>query len=376
MESVLVIGAGPAGLAVGAALKDLGVSSLLVDRNRAVGDSWRAHYDRLHLHTTRAFSALPGMAIPREYGQWVSRDDVVRYLEAYARHHALPVRLGVGVEGIAREGNAWRVSTSDGALKAERVVVATGYNHTPFLPEWPGRAQFSGELIHASKYKNAGPFRGRDVLVVGAGNTGAEIAVDLVEGGARRVRLSIRTPPNIILRSVGGVPSQAIAIVLRNLPTGVVDPFVSVIQRLTIGDLSKYGLPPAPRGVYSQVVNDAQIPILDVGLIEMVKSGKVEVVKAVERFEGGEVVLADGARVAAEVVIAATGYQRGLEKLVGHLGVLDARGLPIVHGEVTHAKAPGLHFIGYTNPVSGNLRELAIDARRIARACKRAQAAA
>jgi putative flavoprotein involved in K+ transport len=368
IEPAVVIGAGPAGLAMGGALKEVGVEALLLDRAERVGSSWRGHYERLHLHTMRRFSGLPGLPIPRAYGQWVGRDDVARYLEDYAAHHRLRIQLGTAVESLRRTDGKWRIGTANGSVETRRVVVATGYNHTPLLPDWPGRDSFVGELIHASRYRNAAPYRGRDVLVVGAGNTGAEIAVDLVEGGAARVRLAIRTPPNIVLRQLGGVPTQVMSILMRSLPTAAVDRFVALLQRLTIGDLSRFGLPPAPRGVFTSVIRDGQIPIIDVGLIELVKKGRVEIVKAVKRLDGGEVVLVDGARISPTLVIAATGYRRGLERLVGHLQLLDERGLPIVHGPVTHSSAPGLYFIGYTNPVSGNLRELGIDARRIARA--------
>jgi len=371
MEAVVVIGAGPAGLATAAALREVGIDALVVDRAAAVGSSWRGHYDRLHLHTARQLSALPGMAIPRAYGRWVSRDNVVRYLEDYARHHRLRVRLGVAVEGLARAAGPWRLATPTGSIDAARVVIATGYNHTPLLPDWPGREGFQGELLHASRYKNPRPYRGRDVLVVGAGNTGAELAIDLVEGGAARVRLSIRTPPNILQREIAGIPGQVLAIGLRRLPTRWVDAALATAQRVVMGDLSKYGLPPAPRGAFAQIARDGQIPILDIGLVDLVKRGKVEVVKAVDRFDGAHVVLADGARITPSAVIAATGYKRGLEALVGHLGLLDQRGLPMVHGPVTHPSAPDLYFLGYTNPVSGNLRELAIDARKIARAIRR-----
>jgi putative flavoprotein involved in K+ transport len=370
MEAVIVIGGGPAGLAAAAALKQVGVDALVLDRGAHVGDSWRAHYDRLHLHTARRLSALPGMAIPSAYGQWVARDDVVRYLEAYAAHHALRVELGIAVEQVERAGDGWRLATSRGERSAERVVVATGYNHTPLLPEWPGLKTFSGEILHASRYKNAAPYRGRDVLVVGPGNSGAEIAVDLVERNAARVRLAVRTPPNILRRSLGGLPSQAVGIALRPLPPRVVDPLIRGVQRLTVGDLSRFGLGRSPRGTYARILDEGQFPVLDVGLIDAVKSGRVEVVGAVERLEGGEVVLAGGARISPAVVIAATGFLRGLEPLVGHLGLLSDRGFPRVHGAVTDPGAPGLHFIGYTNPVSGNLREIAIDARRIARAVR------
>ena len=222
MHDAVVIGAGPGGLAAAAMLKSkAGLKDVVVlERAGSVGASWRAHYDRLHLHTVRWLSHLPGYRIPRRCGRWVARDDVVRYLEAYAVHHRLDIRFGVEALRIDRTArakaaagtqagaaavreppaDAWCIATSAGEMEARCVIVATGHNHTPHIPEWPGRAEFPGELLHASKYRNAAPYEGKKVLVVGAGNTGAEIAVDLVEGGACSVWVAVRTPPHVIRR--------------------------------------------------------------------------------------------------------------------------------------------------------------------------------
>ncbi|MFL5902231.1 MAG: flavin-containing monooxygenase [Solirubrobacteraceae bacterium] len=395
MADAIVIGAGPAGLAAAAMLKQAGAEVVVLDKAGAIGASWRGHYDRLHLHTVRWLSHLPGYRLSRRHGRWVHRDGVVRYLERYARHHALDVRLGVEVRRIDRaDGPGWRLDTSDGPLEAERVVVATGYNHTPSLQEWPGRDGFTGDLVHASRYRNAEPYRGRDVLVVGSGNTGAEIAVDLVEGGAARVRLAVRTPPNIVLREVKlvrapasrqqaggagvrnwGLPNQVAGVTLRRLPPRLVDRIVRVTQRLSVPDLAGHGLPLPERGVYTRIVEDDVIPIIDVGLIESVRAGTVEVVAALEGFYGSEVLLADGTRLSPDAVVVATGYRRGLEPLIGHLGVLGPNGRPCVHGAETDPGAPGLHFIGYSNPISGMFREINIDARRIGYSFARDRAA-
>lgn len=369
-----VIGAGPAGLGTAAMLRKRGVDVVTIDRADAVGASWRGHYDRLHLHTVRWLSNLPGMRIPRENGRWVHRDGVIDYLERYASHHELDLMLGTEVTGLSRSDGIWNVETSNGSVEAGAVVVATGYNHTPFMPDYPGRDGFEGELLHASQYRNAEPYRGRDVLVVGSGNTGAEIAVDLVEGGARRVRLAVRTPPNIVRRQVGGTPNQVLAVALRRMPPRFVDGLVRLVQRVVVGDLSAYGLARPERGVYTRVIEDDVIPIIDVGLIDRVKKRQVEIVGALLGFEGPDVVLAGRERIQPEAVIVATGYRRGLEPLVGDLGVLDERGKPVVNGARTPPGAPGLYFTGYTNPISGMFRELAIDARRIARAIARARA--
>lgn len=369
----IVIGAGPGGLAAAAALRQRGLRPLVVERAEHLGASWRGQYDRLHLHTTRRLSALPGLPIPRAYGRWVGRDDVVRYLEQYAEHHDLDIATGIEVDRLERANTGWELPATGGrVLTSPVVVVATGHNHTPYIPDWPGRNTFAGDLLHASAYRNPKPYAGRDVLVVGVGNTGAEIAVDLADGGAGRVRLAVRTPPHILRRSTAGWPAQASGIVVRRLPPRLVDRLAPYVERVGVPDLSEFGLPRPTAGLYSRVL-DGAIPVQDVGLIDAVRARRVEPVAAVEEFDGDKVRLTDGSDVGPEVVIAATGYRRGLESLVGHLGVLDARGRPLVRGARTPPGAPGLYFTGFTNPISGMFREMAIDARRIARAASRSR---
>ncbi|WP_432147296.1 flavin-containing monooxygenase [Streptomyces sp. bgisy029] len=372
---VYVIGGGPGGLATAAALRDRGVRAVVLEKADRVGASWRGHYDRLHLHTTRRWSALPGLKMPRKFGRWVGRDDVVRYLEKYTEHHELEVVTGVEVTRIdpAPDGSGdWQLTATGGrVLRARAVVVATGFNHTPRIPEWPGRDTFTGELLHAAEYRNPAPYADQDVLVVGIGNTGAEIAADLAAGGASRVRIAVRTAPHIVRRSTAGWPAQATGILVRRLPVWLVDRAGSVMARIAVPDLSAKGLPRPDSGLYSRV-REGAIPVQDVGLIDAVKSGTVVPVATVASFEKDAVVLADGTRLTPDTVIAATGYTRALEPLLGHLDVLDARGRPLVHGARTPKQAPGLYFTGFTNPISGMLREMALDARKIAKRVARA----
>ncbi|MFF4352087.1 flavin-containing monooxygenase [Streptomyces sp. NPDC001530] len=371
---VYVIGGGPGGLAAAYALRAQGVRAVVLEKSDNVGASWRRHYDRLHLHTTRRLSALPGLAMPRSFGRWVSRDNVVRYLEKYAEYHELEIVTGVEVSRIepAPGGDGWLLHATGGReLTGSAVVVATGYNHTPHVPDWPGRDTYTGELLHAGEYRNPAPYTGRDVLVVGVGNTGAEIAVDLIEGGAQRVRLSVRTTPHIVRRSTAGWAAQFNGILVRRLPVRLVDRLAGPMAKLSVPDLSAQGLPRPDTGLYSRV-NEGAVPVQDVGLIDAVRKGRVEIVAAVDGFEDGKVALADGKRIDPDVVIAATGYERALEGIVGHLGVLDTRGRPVVHGGHTPKNAPGLYFTGFTNPISGMFRELALDAQKIAKAVARA----
>jgi putative flavoprotein involved in K+ transport len=365
---VYIVGGGPGGLAAAAELRRAGVRAVVLEKSDAVGASWRGHYDRLRLHTTRRLSGLPGLRMPRSFGRWVARDDVVRYLEKYAEFHELEIVTGVEVTRIEAAGTDWLLHATGGRrLTGRAVVVATGYNHTPHLPEWPGSGEFPGELVHASAYRNPEPYRDKDVLVVGTGNTGAEIATDLAAGGAARVRLAVRTPPHIVRRTTAGWPSQRSAILARRLPVRLVDACAGALLRLSVPDLAPYGLPRPSAGLYTRV-RQGSLPVQDSGLVAAVRAGAVEPVATLTGFEAEEAVLADGSRITPDVVIAATGYRRGLEGLIGHLDILDGHGNPVVRGRRTPRNTPGLYFTGFTNPISGMLRELSLDAHRIARA--------
>jgi putative flavoprotein involved in K+ transport len=365
-SEIVVVGGGSAGLATAALLRRRGLDPLVLEAGPEPGAAWRDRYDRLRLHTPRLLSGLPGRRIPRRYGRWVRRDDLIAYFHEYAEAERIDLRTGVRVERIEADGGAWRLETADDAVRADEVVVATGYNGAPWIPGWPGRHGFPGELLHSSAYRNPEPFRGRDVLVVGAGNSGAEIAHDVADGGAARARLSVRTPPQIVRRATAGIPAQLIGMAIRRLPPDWIDPVSKALRRAAIPDLAAQGLPRPELGLRSAFLATGTTPILDVGIVDAVRSGRVEVVAAVEGFEGADVLLADGSRVAPDAVIAATGFRAGLDRLVGHLGVLDRRGLPTTtDGEPA---LPGLWFVGFVPTLGGQLREGSIAAGKVAAA--------
>jgi cation diffusion facilitator CzcD-associated flavoprotein CzcO len=368
-HTVIVVGAGPAGLATAARLHRAGVRPVVLERADAVGASWRSRYDRLRLNSPRWYSSLPG-------GRWrpgtpvfPSRDDVVDHLETYAADEGVDVRLGVGVTAIDRDGDAWIVATSAGDLRATDVVVATGRSNLPDVPPWPGRDRFAGLLLHAADYRSPGAYRGRDVLVVGSGSTGAEIAHDLVEGGAGRVRLAVRTPPNIMLRAPIGAP---LAAALSRLPTRISDAVARFVRRRTVGDLTAYGLPSPREGVFSRLRRLHVAPmIVDAEVLDAIRAERIEIVAGVQALDDTGVLLADGERITPDTVIAATGYRTGLEPLVGHLGVLDDHGSPRVTGGEA---VPGLRFVGFV-PRPALLHALGREAQRAARAIARTRPA-
>ena len=367
MDDVTVLGAGAAGLAVAAQLKARGVGCVVVERGPGVATSWRGRYDRLRLHTIRSLSGLPGFPIPREYGRWLRRDDLVRYLQAYAERFNLDVRTGTTVASVKPGTDGWSLRLADGSEQSARtLIVATGYLHTPVVPRWPGLPTWTGTLIHSAEYRNAQPFRGRNVLVVGPGNSGAEIATDLAEGGAASVSLAIRTPPHIVRRETAGWPAQMNGLLLGRLPERAFNAMAAAMARVEIPDLRPYGVQRPAQGLKTRLRTGRYVPLQDVGIVRDVRSGRVRPVAAVQGFTTTSVRLADGTSVEPEVVIAATGYATGLPELFEDPSLFDETGVPHVHGGAP--ARPGLFFMGYDVTLGGMLRQLAIESRRVARA--------
>ncbi|MAU81431.1 NAD(P)/FAD-dependent oxidoreductase [Gordonia sp. Z-3] len=346
MTDALVIGSGPSGLATGAELVKRGIDVTVLERGERTASAWAGRYDGLRFNTSRWWSALPGAPFPRAYGWFPTRDQYVRYLDDYAAARHVPVRHSVAVERIdsAPEGG-WKVTATGKTFHTRHVVVATGVFNVPWLPDWARGDRTPPKVLHASDYHNAAPYRGLRVLVVGAGSTGMEIARELADVAAQ-VSLSVRTAPNILLRSSGGLPGDlAVPLILR-LPTDLADSFLATVQHATIGDLSPYGLSSPPAGVIAQLrERGAGTAVVDKEVIDAIRDGGIRIVAAVDGLDEQGAQLVDGSHVGADVVIAATGYTTGLREMAGHLDVLDARGLPRVvdGGEVM----TGLRFVGY-----------------------------
>jgi cation diffusion facilitator CzcD-associated flavoprotein CzcO len=347
-DRVVVIGGGPGGIAAALALKDLGLRPFVIERAASVASSWRGRYDRLRLNTCRWLSHLPDRRFARGTPLFPTRDDLIAHIDENARTAGIEIRLETRVNRVDARDSGWRAETDGDAVESTQMVIATGYEGEPVIPNWEGRNEFGGRLLHSADYRNPGPFTGECVLVVGSGCSGMEIAYDLAAGGAK-VWLSARTPPNILLREgPGGFPGDVIAAALLHTPVRLADAFARFARRMDLGDLSEYGLPVPEEGVFSRFQRLGVVPsIVDREVIEAIEAGQIEVVPGVESLDEGGVRLADGTRIEPETVIAATGYRRGLESLVGHLGVLDERGIPRAQG--ARAAAPGLRFIGYTS---------------------------
>lgn len=365
-EDILVIGAGPAGLAVSACLRQEGLPHVVVERETEVAPTWRRHYERLHLHTSKRYSGLPFSPWPSQIPTYPSREQVVDYLQGYASQHQIWPRFGVEVQRVRLEGERFAVQTSAGLMKPRLVVVATGYNGFANRPAFPGLETFQGSLIQAGLYKNAQPYAGKRTLVVGCGNSGAEIALDLAEHGVE-VAMVVRGPVHVIPRDLFGRPTQETGVLLSVLPIGVRDAIVTSLMRLVVGDLSRWGIVRPKIGPNRMIVNSGRIPMLDIGTIAKVKEGKIRVLPGVEEVLSDRVRFADGSTHPFEAIILATGYTPGLGRIIeGFQTIADSRGRPHRFGEETDIA--GLFLVGFKNPPTGALREIALEAPRVAAA--------
>ncbi len=367
-DEVIVVGAGFAGLAAAQALKQRGIAVRVIEASARVAEAWHHRHPHLRLNTHRSLSSLPGMKLPRSAGAFPDRDSLIRYLEAYAVRFDLPIDFGVRVENIQRDGDRWVLQTNRGVEAARQIVVATGHNRVPRLPDWPGAPDFRGEILHSADFGPRERYCGKRVLVVGAGNSGTDVLNHLscVETG--QLWVSVRHGPVIFPTRLLGFPIQLTGPLMERLPLATVDRLLVLTERLAFGRLSRWGLCRHPTGAATRMATTGTAPAIDNGFVAALKAGKVEVVPEIEAFEQDSVRLTDGRRLNPDTVISATGYDTGLEKMLGHLGVLDERGVPVVNGPATAPGCPGLRFTGMRPYLGGYLRDAGRAGKAIAAA--------
>jgi putative flavoprotein involved in K+ transport len=362
---VIIVGGGPAGLSTAGALKHAGLESTILDRGERIGQSWEQRYERLHLHTVRAYSGLAHFPIPDTFPKYLAKNQYAGYLRDYAAHFELNFVPNTRVTRIRQDktdGQAgWAVDSRSKTWLARVVVVATGQFGQPVTPDWPGLAQFGGECLHSSKYTSGRAFAQRRVLVIGNGNSGMEIAVDLVEQGAAQVAIAMRSGSPVVPRDFLGAPAQVFGIWMNGLPPAFSDRVGQVLSRLALGDLRRYGLPAASWMPFSS----HRTPVIDVGFAPALKAGKVSIRPAVAGFSQGGVIFADGHEEPFDGVICATGFRSGLEELLEPQGLLDEYGNPRFPSGAPTACA-GLYFMGYFDSLRGFLYESNQASQRLA----------
>jgi len=363
---VLVLGAGPAGLAVSGCLAQRGLRAQVIEKADSVGSSWQAHYRRLHLHTVKEHSALPHLPYPGAYPRYVSRQQMVDYLHDYARHFGIEPGFGEEAEAITRHGPTWHTLCRSGRrFESLAVVVATGANRVANEAEVHGQALYPGSISHSRGYRDAAPYAGKRVLVVGLGNTGAEIALDLAEHGVYTT-VSIRSPVNLVRRDVFGRPTQLTAIMISRLPQRVGDALARLFRDLTVGDLRRWGIETPATSPMRQLREEGRTPTIDIGTLDWIKAGKIAVRPRIDAFTGDSVRFADGRCEVFDAVIMATGYRPAVDALFPGIPVLlGVKDMPsALHGEGLLA---GVHFVGFDiRQPGGVLRTIALQAQQVA----------
>ncbi|GAA3903076.1 ArsO family NAD(P)H-dependent flavin-containing monooxygenase [Streptomyces lacrimifluminis] len=338
---VVVIGGGQAGLAAGYHLRRLGLEFVVLDAQAAPGGAWQHAWDSLHLFSPAAYSSLPGRPMPVQAGQtYPDADHVVGYLTDYERRYGLPVHRPVRVAGVHRDGEFLRVETDAGLWRARAVISATGTWWRPFLPAVPGRADFSGRQLHTVEYRSPRDFAGQRVVVVGGGNSGAQIAADLAHD--TELTWATQRPPRFLADDIDGRALFDVATARRRaLEEGRTDTGGVV----SLGDI--VAVPP---------VREAR------------DAGRLKAAPMFVRLDRDGVVWADGTRAPADAVVWCTGFRPALSHLAP-LGLRGVRGHIATEG-TRAVDEPRVHLLGYgdwTGPASATLIGVGRPAREAAR---------
>jgi putative flavoprotein involved in K+ transport len=369
-STVVIVGGGASGLSAAGALQRRGITAVILEEDEELGGTWARRYDRLRLHTVRGFSGLAHYPIPRRYSKYLSREEFVAYLAEYAKHFNLHVMTGCPVHKVRVESettpSSWAAVTANGDWYSRVIVIATGQYRIPILPKWEGREIYRGNLVHSSRYTSAFPYNGKRVLVVGAGNSGTEIATDLAEHGAAHVALSIRTPPPIVPRDPFGMPVQRTGILLSFLPPALADRLGRLTARIVLGDLTRHGLQTPEWMPFSA----RRVPVIDVGFVSALKQRLVQIRPALARLTATDAVFEDGSAEPFDAIIAATGFNTGLNELLETKDVLNDSDEPVDPSGQPTAR-PGIFFMGYTHSLRGHLFEANLASRRLARNVER-----
>lgn len=357
--AVVVVGGGPAGLATSQQLRRRGVPHRVLERGDTVGYTWANLYDSLTLHTGKHMSSLPGMPFPRSAPLFVPRRDFLEYLRSYAARFELAIETGCEVQRITRTDGTWTVITSRGVLAADSVVVATGIVANPTSAHFPGRERFTGRIAHSVAYRRPDGYAGRRVLVVGVGNSGAEIGSEIARAGGK-VTVAVRSGANVVPLTLAGLPIQYVSYWVRKLPRRAQEWTVALVRVLT--ELRR-GKPPLPRPAHSPL--DA-IPVIGFHLVDAIAQGLIDVRGGVAELTADGARFTDGTTGQFDDIILATGFAAALGPLDGLIRV-DSKGFAQRRDRVVSQDQPRLYFVGHNYDATGGLYNISRDAQLAAR---------
>jgi len=366
----LIIGAGPAGLAVAGRLRKAGLDFEILEQTDKIASKWHSHYDRLLLHTVKSLSSLPHLDFPPDYPQYIPKQQLVEYYENYAEQFDIKPHFNCEVTVILKKNDSWQIKCSNQkTFEAQNVIIATGLNRIPNIPNWKGQDSFKGEILHAASYKNPLKFMGKKVLVIGMGNTGAEIALDLAEAKID-AGISVRSEIVVVPRDFLGRPIQLTAKKLAKLPFRLGDIIGALVRRIAFGNIQKYGLPVSKTHPRILIQEQGRTPIIDLGTIAKIKKGEISVFNDILEFHENSIRFADNKIEKFDAVILATGYYPAITKFLENTNsVLNYAGEPT--NKIAKGDQKGLYFIGYDKyTLGGILGTLKNDSALILRSIK------
>ena len=364
---VLIIGSGLAGLTAAHALKQRGISAVILESENDVGSSWARRHPQLTLNTHRTLSALPGLKYPQGTAAFPKRDAVIAHLQAFRDQHLFDIRYNCVAVSVDTANGHFVVSTNERTWRSMHLVIATGRDRVASIPQWKGLDTFSGELVHAADFGDAKDYMGKSVLVIGGGNSGFDVLNHLVKISTSKLWLSARHGPNILPKRLRGFSVHRLSPLMALLPTPLADRVIGWTQRLAFGDLTKLGFPPGQMNAATRLIGSSVAIAVDDGAISAIKRGRIDVVSEVVEFSDTSVILENGVTLKPDVVFAAVRYSAGINELVGKLGVLDDRGAPIIDRKTGLTAVSGLWFVGTKPSLTSYFRQAQREATLIAK---------
>jgi len=363
--NTLIIGASISGLASAACLQKKNVEHIIIEKQGQIASPWRNHYDRLHLHTSKRFSHLPYKKMAGAYPRYPSRLQVIEYLEEYQREFNINPIFNREATSIKRADGHWITTAGEDTFRSKYLIMATGAYGRPKPVQFKGMETFPGRILHSYDYRTGQEFKGQHVLVVGFGNSACEIAIDLYEQGAIP-SMSVRSPVNVIARDILGIPILEISLLLSHLSPRVADTLSAPVVKWTVGDLTRLGLKKLPYGPLQQIQKDGQAPVIDIGTLKLIRKGHVKIYDDIEHIEQSIVCFKDGRKEAFDAIVAGIGYYRDYAQFL-KVDPERFQDLKVSAGKQRFFGNDGLYFCGYRVSPTGQIREIALDARKIAR---------
>ncbi|MCO5573216.1 hypothetical protein L7F22_059349 [Adiantum nelumboides] len=355
----IIIGAGPSGLAVAACLRMFKIPCLILEREDCIASLWRYNtYDRIHLHLPKQYCELPFRPIPKDFPTYLSGAQFLEYLCDYASWFNIKPRFNEKVISAKfdERSQLWRVLTS-GTSKGNReeireyvghwLIVASGENAEEVKPDIENIHNFKGKICHSRSYKNGKAYEGKKVCVVGCGNSGMEIALDLLKSNAIPsivVRNKVHVLPQEIL---GKATFAVIQGLLKLAPLWVVDHILLCCAWFKWKNTAKWGLPRPKQGPLTYKNHTRRTPVLDIGTLCLVRDGSIKVHPAIETFTTKGARFCDGHYEEYDAIIFATGYKSNVKDwLIGEDNHFDSNGLPKSFFLESFRGKNGLYVVG------------------------------